>query len=309
MSRRLSFLLIALGVDVSSCNSIGVNALLSSASSSAAATTTTVATTCAAGASSFTTRSTIATVSSVRGGGWFFFGSSRVEDRYRKSLEDQIQILERQVRAAREETTQLRKLAKLTAGNSIAYGTGMTATLKEEIAMLQKQISQLENFKQELELLLKEEQQRSADLQAKLETAGANALELHNQHLLAMEELEKKMLERAKKQLEELNALMDVRIKEAAGKARRDALQEMDQKISEAVSKVEAKAKAELEDERQKAADAVEKERAKMRKLVKALAEREKKASDKASGKATVATSSRKQPATPTSVRSPIKNT
>jgi chromosome segregation ATPase len=132
----------------------------------------------------------------------------------------------------------------------------MTATLKEEIAMLQKQISQLENFKQELELLLKEEQQRSADLQAKLETAGANALELHNQHLLAMEELEKKMLERAKKQLEELNALMDVRIKEAAGKARRDALQEMDQKISEAVSKVEAKAKAELEDERQKAADA-----------------------------------------------------
>lgn len=232
-----------------------------------------------------------------------------MEDRYRKSLEDQIQILERQVRAAREETTQLRKLAKLTAGNSKTYGTGMTASLKEEIVMLQKQIIQLENFKQELELLLKEEQQRSADLQAKLETAGADALELHNQHLLAMEELEKKMLERAKKQLEELNALMDVRIKEAAGKARRDALQEMDQKISEAVSKVEAKAKTELEDERQKAADAVEKERAKMRKLVKALAEREKKATEKASGKATVATSSRKQPTTPTSVRSPIKNT
>ena len=250
------------------------------------------------------------------GGGWFGLFGSRVEDRYRESLEDQILILERQTRAARDESMQLRKLAKL-GGRGNSGDATIVASIKEEIAVLEKQIVKLEKFTQELQVLLKEENERSAQLEEKLIAAGVDALELRNQHLLAMEELEKAMLIKANKQIEELNALMDARVKEAAVRARKEALLFMDEKINEAVSKVEAKARADLEDERQKAADAVEKERAKMRKLVKVLAEREKKASvpASASGKAsgnTVAagSSSRKQQSvTPTSVRSPIKNT
>ncbi len=250
------------------------------------------------------------------GGGWFGLFGSRVEDRYRESLEDQILILERQTRAARDESMQLRKLAKL-GGRGNSGDATIVASIKEEIAVLEKQIVKLEKFTQELQVLLKEEKERSAQLEEKLIAAGVDALELRNQHLLAMEELEKAMLIKANKQIEELNALMDARVKEAAVRARKEALLFMDEKINEAVSKVEAKARADLEDERQKAADAVEKERAKMRKLVKVLAEREKKASvpASASGKAsgnTVAagSSSRKQQSvTPTSVRSPIKNT
>jgi DNA repair exonuclease SbcCD ATPase subunit len=239
----------------------------------------------------------------VRGGGWFSFGVGKVEDRYRQSLEDQIQILERQARAAREETTQLRKLAKL-AGRSSGDAA---SSIRQELVMLQKQVLQLETFKQEMEVLLKEEQDRSDELENKLIDSGSSELQLHNEHLIAMEQLEKTLLIKAKKQIEELNTLMDLRVKESADRARQEALKEMDKKITEAVSKVEIKLKMELEEERKKASDAVEKERAKMRKLVKALAEREKKATP--TGKATVSATSRKQNTTPTSVRSPIKNT
>lgn len=267
-----------------------------------------------------TTTTTSYELLQVRGGGgrgWFGLFGSRVEDRYRQSLEEQMLILERQTRAARDETMQLRKLAKLTGRGNPGEST-IVASIKEEIAVLEKQIVQLEKFTQELQVLLKEEKERSALLEEQLIAAGVDALDLRNQHLLQMEQLEKAMLAKANKQLEDLNALMDIRIKEAADRARKEALLFMDEKISEAVSKLEAKARAELEEERQKAADAVEKERAKMRKLVKVLAEREKKASAPAaaSGKASTGSSvvagssSRKQQsANPTSVRSPIKNT
>ena len=49
------------------------------------------------------------------------------------------------------------------------------------------------------------------------------------------------------------------------------------EKIKEAIDKVQHKAEKELQIEREKAEDAIERERVKMRKLVKALAEREKK--------------------------------
>ena len=270
-------------------------------------------------ASATTTTATTASFGTLQvrgGGGWFGLFGSRVEDRYRQSLEEQILILERQTRAARDETMQLRKMAKMT-GRGIPGESAMVASIKEEIDVLEKQIAQLEKFAQELQVLLNEEKERSAVLEEKIIAAGVDALDLRNQHLLEMEQLEKAMLVKANKQLEDLNALMDIRVKEAANRARKEALLYMDEKINEAVSKVEAKARAELEEERQKAADAVEKERAKMRKLVKVLAEREKKASAPAaaSGKAAsssvaAGSSSRKQQsATPTSVRSPIKNT
>ncbi|KAI2496494.1 hypothetical protein MHU86_17987 [Fragilaria crotonensis] len=269
-------------------------------------------------ASAITTVTTDFGLLQVRGGaGWFGLFGNRVEDRYRQSLEEQILILERQTRAARDESMQLRKLAKLTGRGKQPGEATLVASIKEEIAVLEKQIEKLEKFTQELQVLLKEEKERSAELEEKLIAAGADALDLRNQHLLAMEELEKSMLIKANKQIEELNALMDARVKESAVRARKEALLFMDEKINEAVSKVEAKARADLEEERQKAADAVEKERAKMRKLVKVLAEREKKASAPAAGNGkassnTVAagSSSRKQQSvTPTSVRSPIKNT
>jgi septal ring factor EnvC (AmiA/AmiB activator) len=244
-----------------------------------------------------------------RGGAWLFW--TRAEDRYRQTLQDQIQNLERQVRGAREESTQLRKLLKLASRNR----SGAADSIKQEIALLSKQVMQLEHFQQELEKLLEEEQQRTAELEQKLAESEANLLEVHNQHLLELEQLEQVLLEKSKQSLDDLNKLMVERVKEAADRARQEALAEVDQKIATAVEKVEIKARAALEEERKKAADAVEKERIKMRKLVKALAEREKKAAKASASKAetpkNVVSSktmgnSRKQAANPSTVRSPL---
>eukprot|EP00545_Synedropsis_sp_CCMP1620_P000923 CAMPEP_0119013822 /NCGR_PEP_ID=MMETSP1176-20130426/9049_1 /TAXON_ID=265551 /ORGANISM="Synedropsis recta cf, Strain CCMP1620" /LENGTH=300 /DNA_ID=CAMNT_0006966941 /DNA_START=36 /DNA_END=938 /DNA_ORIENTATION=+ len=249
-----------------------------------------------------------------RGGGWLF-SWTKAEDRYRQQLEDQIENLDRQVRAAREESTQLRKLLKLASHtNTRNKGSASSATdsIKQEISLLHKQVTQLENFQRELEALLVKEQQRTQELEKKLGESEENLLEVHNQHLLELEKLEQVLLQKSKQSLDDLNTLMIQRVQEAADHARKEALMDVDQKIATAVSKVEKKARAELEEERKKAADAVEKERVKMRKLVKALAEREKKAAKASSTVAakknvvSSSTSSRKQPANPSTVRSPL---
>lgn len=256
--------------------------------------------------SSCTTAQRVVAVTAIpRGGGWFPW-SSNVEDRYRQVLEDQIQNLERQVRAAKDEATQMRQLLKLSSRK-----VGVDASMKTELSLLQEQVKQLQAFQKELEALLKDEQKMTAALEKKLASAGADSSDLQTQHKVEMEMLEKTLIQKSKKQLEDLQTLMEQRVKEAAERARQEALAEVDAKVKVAVSKVEQKAKADLEQERKRAADAVEKERAKMRKLVKALAEREKKVGAKAGKNSAVrsnpASMSARKPKNPTSVRSPIK--
>jgi hypothetical protein len=209
------------------------------------------------------------------GGGWLFGWGRRdstknSEKRYRQELEDQLVVLERQLRAARDEATQLRKLAKLSRPS-------VAASLRSEIKMLQDQILQLENFQQELQRLLQQEKDLVQSLQEQLIQAGVDAKQLQADHAAAMEELEHKMLVQSQKQWENFHRNLEQRIAEAASRARQEALEEMDRTVKAAVQSAEAKFYLQLEAERQKSVQAVEIERVKMRKLVKALADREQK--------------------------------
>mmetsp|Transcript_8301 Transcript_8301/g.12782 ORF Transcript_8301/g.12782 Transcript_8301/m.12782 type:complete len:313 (+) Transcript_8301:84-1022(+) len=231
------------------------------------------------GSVSLTTMST-AIISNTRGGALFGLIKSKgkkkknAKETYRQTLEDQIQNLERQVRSAKEESSQFRKMLKLASSSS----RGASFSLQKELQLLQKQIEHLEIFQAELEKLLKEEVKRNVDLQNQLTNADMDVKALREQHKGEMEALEKALLKTGKAQLEKVTKLMEERIKEAAERARMETMLEMEAKLKEALRQAEAKAEHALAEERRKGAEAVENERVKMRKLIKALADREKKA-------------------------------
>jgi len=218
------------------------------------------------------------------GGGWALFKRrDSPSERYRKELEDQVAALDRQLRTSREEAMRLRKLVKLTSDSKRKATVAEWKTTKsnqqslhKELSLLQQQIQQMEQFREELEKLLEVAHARIKELEQLLEKESAKAVQLQKQHELEMQELRKSLVAKAQKQLEEINRLMEQRIREATEAARREALSEVDQTVADATQKVQRQADRVLEKERRLSQEAVEKERVKMRKLVKALAEREK---------------------------------
>ena len=88
-----------------------------------------------------------------------------------------------------------------------------------------------------------------------------------------IQEIEAKYL----KQIAELTALMNKRVEEAAEHARQVALRDLETKVVEATETERKRGEKLLDAERRKSEAAVEREKVKMRKLAKALFEREKK--------------------------------
>jgi NADH dehydrogenase/NADH:ubiquinone oxidoreductase subunit G len=255
-----------------------------------------------------------------RGGALFdFFRGKSASQRYQYSLEEQVSLLERQLRTAKDEATQLRKLLKLASQTSRRQAVNQTreeqAIFQAELSALLAQLAKMESLKKELELLLEEEQKRVVELEKLLKGEKANVQELIEKHEAEIKELQKALNMKMQKQIDELQKTMGTKIKDATNHARTEALKQLDEKIKDAVEKVQTKAERDLELERQKSLEAVERERVKMRKLVKALAEREKKVftnheqqqqrGTMISGKSSLA-SNMKQTGT-NSVRSPIK--
>jgi len=217
-----------------------------------------------------------------RGGALFdFFRGKSATQRYQYSLEEQVRLLERQLRTTKDEATQVRKLLKLASQTSRRHAVNQAreeqAIFKAELSVLLAQLAKMEGLKKDLELLLEEEQKRVVELEKLLKGEEANAEELLKQHEAEIMELQKALNMKMQKQVDELQKTMDTKIKEATNHARTEALKQLDEKIKDAVEKVQTKAEKDLELERQKSLEAVERERVKMRKLVKALAEREKK--------------------------------
>ena len=190
-------------------------------------------------------------------------------------------LLERQLRTAKEESLQLRKLLKLSMQSSrrqSAVETRNEQTVwKEQLSMVLAQMVDMEILQKELETLLNDERKRATELEKQLKNGKANVQELIQTHDAEMKELQKTLDNMLQKQLNDLRKTMEIQIKEASEKAVKETLRKGEEKLKEAVDKVQTKAQKELDLERQKSEDAVERERVKMRKLVKALADREKK--------------------------------
>lgn len=220
-------------------------------------------------------------------GGWSWrqpLGHRDAAQQYRETLEEQVLLLGRQLRTAREEATQLRKLLKVAGEtnrkatvNDIKVAKMNQTTLKKQLATLREQITQLEKFQAELQKLLEEEKEKTKELERKLATESDKAVAFQKKYQAEIAQLETTLVAKTKKQLQELENLMERRVKEAAETARTKALQELEKQVASVEKKVQSKADQKLQNERRKAAEAVERERIKMRKLVKALAEREKK--------------------------------
>jgi hypothetical protein len=128
-----------------------------------------------------------------------------------------------------------------------------------------------------MEALLQVEQNKVVVLQEKLavaETESAAAVgKLERELATLQQQLEKKTTQ----QLQELEAIWNQRMKDALTQAATVSLAAQQQAVHAAEERVRLQAATELQAERGKATAAVEREKVKMRKLVKALAVREKK--------------------------------
>lgn len=212
---------------------------------------------------------------------------------YRRSLEHQVSIMDRQVRKSQEEASQLRQLLKVshdkTRKASLEDRKQLVAreiSLKQELSQLQKYIQELETLRDELEALLKAEQENVASLEQSLAELKE---ESSNEKIRLTEELQALLEKESNEKMDKLRKLMDQRIHETIEITTRKLEIQRERDIQSAVEEEQAKAQLQLIKERQRLEKDVEKERIKMRKLVKALAIKEKKQLSQANQQQTTA--------------------
>lgn len=227
------------------------------------------------------------------------------------SLQDEILILERQLRKSKQETSQLRTLLQhqqqtRRRGDStqVLQSVQVVNTLKEELKLLTQQCTEMEKTKIRLEKVLKEEEKRYELLQEEMEALKQNHEE--QLHQVQMEEeaklecVRKDLLEKAKQQVATVQEQHSVDIQkeikkiqiesEKAMQRKQEKLQQMTKLYNQSQAALQikekeaeadlAKLRKEVQAERKRGEEAVEKEKIKMRKLVKALAAKEKKELD-----------------------------
>jgi chromosome segregation ATPase len=236
------------------------------------------------------------------GGGWSRLFRLPPAKRYRKLLQEQTFLLDRQLRQSEEELLQVKKRFKALqeqqvqqTASSVTKGRQREVaqkqiihTLKQQVAQLEQEISRITVMRDEFQVFFTKQQEKVQALEDQLTTAATEsdaAKERFGQQLIALqEELEAKTT----KQLEELRIMIEQKMKVALEQARVSAAGELKEarvsaakELKEAVEKtehrVQQQAEKRLQEEQRKAQKAVEQEKVKMRKLVKALAKREKK--------------------------------
>jgi paraquat-inducible protein B len=210
--------------------------------------------------------------------GWFRREKS-VSQYYRETLEEQVLLLDRQLRQARSDVAQLRddRASGQVAKQRAKATTATRLATAQKVQTLTKQIVRLEAMKLEMEELLKDSATRVEELEAKLLEQETLTKEWEQKYQAQLEELQLTMQNKAQAQLSELSNLMEERVAQAAEVARQTELVKVDQKIAEITEELRKEHLKALMAERKRSAVAVEQEKKKMRKLVKALAIREKK--------------------------------
>jgi hypothetical protein len=247
---------------------------------------------------------------------------------YRQLLEEQRDLLERQLRQTREELSLLRQqyqALQQSKGNDKFLKADQARRLKHQITELQDEVRKLTELRQDLERMLQEEQMKVVALQTKVQELHEASGVMKDQYERELQFLRRDMEEQANRQLDALRALMENRMKEALEKARQAAEKEREQARLVAVKEREAavreterrlqiQADKLLAAEKKNAEEAVEREKVKMRKLIKALAEREKKLLSQAeqeNQKKLLKRSTKAQPSSqqksPGTVRGPLK--
>ncbi|KAL3945383.1 MAG: hypothetical protein SGBAC_000516 [Bacillariaceae sp.] len=211
-------------------------------------------------------------------GGWFG-GGNKGSEKYLKSLEQEVVILGRRERQAREEVAILRESRKHRASVVVKQDKDskeQAVKLEEENKALKSKLKELENEKDELSSALETSKEQvvaldktlASELKKNDETVGDMENKIQELKASVDEKIERMTLEHKK--------TSDARIALAMEEATLNAEQEFDSKIKKVEADLLKSNEEALANERTKAAEAVDAEKKKMRKLVKALAQREK---------------------------------
>lgn len=217
----------------------------------------------------------------------------RQRKRHRNHIEElqtQIQTLEQQLQTSREETRQLRNLLSLQSSknrrgfvNSIKEGKAIEEELKQEIARLLKQVDELQTIKKELEQVLETAIERIKEWEAAYNREQDKMMQIQQDSQTKLESLKQELLQASKKQLQQMESSSLTKFQEQIQALKEESeklLQEERIKSEKTLKSVQRALEEEQKlvlDERKKGEVAVEKERVKMRKLVKVLAEKEQK--------------------------------
>lgn len=247
----------------------------------------------------------------LRGGGLFGGGRKKSASKiYRESLEEQVSLLNEQLRQARTEVSTLRENAKKRQETITTARSAMRATQgndrvkvsreeerarkekeKEEdrlekerrkqqqgtLQRLEGEIKQLDTMKAELEKLLETSAQKIEQLEEKLKSQESLTAQLEDSYQKKIAELEEQLSDLQKSQLKKLKELNQQKIDAAVEEALKAQEAEFLAKMEETTQRLTKEHAKVMEQEKIRSSKAVEAERKKMRKLVRALALREKK--------------------------------
>lgn len=189
-------------------------------------------------------------------------------------LQDKILNLEREIRASKEESRQLRVLLKQQqaikrAGKTmeVKESKEVQRILRDQIKSLHARIEELSQIKGEMDALLKQEKEHAKKLKQVLENEREERTALEQKHREELDALHTKITKKSEDMMrqteKDIVAKMTIEIERIKAE-------------SKASLTLEKAKSTRLEKEKKEAEEAVEKEKIKMRKLVKVLAMREK---------------------------------
>ena len=242
-----------------------------------------------------TMSTTLTTLLEIRGGG--MFGNKKSAARiYKESLEEQVLLLNEQLAQARKEVSTLRENAK----KRVQAGRLNRAEPKEEVSKaqskqdnklekqrqkeqkeamsrLQKEIKALEQMKAQLEKMLETSAKKIESLVEQLTTSENLTAKMEASYKDKIAKLEKQLEDVQSAQVGKLTEIHQQKIEAAVQEALRVQEAEFRAKMEETTLRLSKEHAKEMEQEKLRSVKAVEAERQKMRKLVRALALREKK--------------------------------
>ena len=229
-----------------------------------------------------------------RGGAWYF-GKKTAARKYRELLQEQVQTLEKQLRQSKDELALLRRQLKVS--QSLLHRTGSPSLrtvssekqseklkviaenneLKKKITSMTKEVGQLEKMRNDLKAVIEQQHKKMEELEEKLKTMDSDNASLVEKYEQQIERLKKDIDAKYQKQIEDLSRLYEKRVEEAEERGRQMVLRDVDARVEKATAEERAKYEKLLAEERRKSEAAIEREKVKMRKLAKALFERERK--------------------------------
>ena len=228
----------------------------------------------------------------LRGGGLFGGTKKSAARIYKESLEEQVVLLNEQLMHARTEIATLRENAKKRKSNSRVKPVPLSKEeekantklekqrakeQKEALARLEKEVKQLEQMKGELEKMLETSAKKIELLEEQLASQEDLTAKLEASYKDKIAKLEEQLEKVQTAQLEKLTEIHQQKIDAAVQEALRVQEAEFRAKMEETTKRLSKEHAKEMEQEKLRSSKAVETERKKMRKLVRALALREKK--------------------------------